>query len=49
MTELLREAGSRAAEVCASSESWRARAHAARDALIRRSVEMRLVATLISE
>lgn len=49
MTELLREAGSRASEICASSESWCARARAAMDAVIRKSIEMRLVATLTSE
>jgi len=49
MTALLREAGARAAEIGAASEPWRARARAAMDAVIRRSVEMRLVATLISE
>jgi hypothetical protein len=49
MTELLREAESQAAEICASGDSWRARAGAARDAVIRKSVEMRLVATLTSE
>jgi hypothetical protein len=46
MTGLLREAGARAAEVCADGEEWTARARAAMDAVIRRSVEMRLVATL---
>jgi hypothetical protein len=49
MTELLREVGSRASEICASSESWCARARAAMDAVIRKSIEMRLVATLTSE
>jgi hypothetical protein len=46
MTELLHEADTRATEICASDENWRARARAAMDAVIRRSVEMRLVATL---
>jgi hypothetical protein len=49
MTELLREAGSEAAEICASSERWSSRARAAMDAVIRKSVEMRLVATLTSD
>ncbi len=49
MAELLREGGPRASEICASSESWCARARTAMDAVIRRSIEMRLVATLTSE
>jgi hypothetical protein len=49
MTDLLREAGTQAAEICASGEHWSARARAAMDALIRKSVEMRLVATLRSD
>jgi hypothetical protein len=49
MTELLREAGSQAAEICASSERWSSRARAAMDAVIRKSVEMRLVAMLTFE
>lgn len=49
MTELLHEAGMRAAEICASHEDWSARAGAATDAVIRKSVEMRLVATLTSD
>jgi hypothetical protein len=49
MTELIHEAGSRASEICASGESWCARARAAMDAVIRKSIEMRLVATLTSE
>jgi hypothetical protein len=49
MTELLHEARAQAADICSSGERWRARARAAMDALIRKSVEMRLVATLISD
>jgi len=49
MDALLREAGSRAAEICASAEDWIGRARAAMDAVIRKSVEMRVVASLISE
>jgi len=49
MTALLREAGSRPAEICASKEDWSSRAGAAMDAVIRKSIEMRLVATLTSE
>lgn len=49
MTELLREAGTRAGEICASGEPWTVRARAAMDAVIRKSVEMRLVATLTSD
>jgi len=49
MTELLREAGTQAAEICASGESWSTRASAAMDGVIRKSVEMRLVATLTSD
>jgi hypothetical protein len=46
MTKLLREARTQAAELCASGEHWCSRARAAMDAVIRKSVEMRLVATL---
>jgi len=49
MTELLREAESQAAEICASSERWISCARAAMDAVIRKSVEMRLVAALTFE
>ena len=49
MAALLREAGSRAAEITESSDSWHSRARAAMDAVIRKSVEMRLVATLTPE
>jgi hypothetical protein len=49
MTALLREAGTRAAEICASGEHWSSLARAAMDAVIRKSVEMRLVATLTSD
>jgi len=48
MTDLLREAASRPSEICASRESWCARARTAMDAVIRKSIEMRLVATLTS-
>jgi hypothetical protein len=46
MTGLLREAGVRAGEICAPGEPWSARARDAQDAVIRKSIEMRLVATL---
>jgi hypothetical protein len=49
MTKLLHEAGTRATELCAPGEHWIARARAAMDAAIRKSVEMRLVATLTSD
>jgi hypothetical protein len=49
MTALLREADTRAAEIAASEESWSSRARRAMDAVIRKSVEMRLVATLTSD
>jgi hypothetical protein len=49
MTDLLREAGSRAAEICAPGERWCARAREAMDSVIRKSVEVRLVATLTSD
>jgi len=49
MTGLLREAGARAPETCASSGEWCSRAREAMDAVIRKSIEMRLVATLTSE
>jgi len=48
MTELLHEAKIQAPEICAAGENWTARARAAMDAVIRKSVEMRLVATLTS-
>ncbi len=48
MTDLLAEARTRPAEVCASGSHWRSRALAAMDAVIRKSVEMRLVATLVA-
>jgi len=47
MTALLGEAATRAAEICAAGEPWIARARAAMDAVIRKSIEMRLVATLV--
>ena len=49
MTALLDDAGTRADEICASSEPWIARARAAMDAVLRKSVEMRLVATLTTD
>lgn len=49
MTELLNEARTRPAEVCAAGEGWSSRADTEMDAVIRKSVEMRLVATLIKE
>ena len=49
MTELLSEAETQAAEICGSVEDWTSRAQAARDAVIRKSIEMRLVATLVSD
>jgi hypothetical protein len=49
MTKLLHEAETRAAEICAPGEHWSAGARAAMDAVIRKSVEMRLVATLTSD
>jgi hypothetical protein len=49
MTELLREAGSQAAEICASGQHWSLRARTAMDAVIRKSVEMRMVATLLPD
>jgi len=49
MTELLREARARTSDLCTSGEDWCSRARAAMDAVVRRSVEMRLVATLTSD
>ncbi len=49
MTALLQEAGPRAAEICAAGAEWTARARAAMDGVVRKSVEMRLVARLTSE
>ena len=43
--ELLREAETRADEICTSDEDWTSRARGAMDAVIRKSIEMRLVAT----
>ena len=48
MTRLLREAGAQEEAISAASEPGCARARAARDAVIRKSVEMRLVATLVA-
>lgn len=49
MTTLLREAGMRADALCTSGADWSARARAARHAVIRKSVEMRLVARLMPD
>jgi hypothetical protein len=49
MRALLHEAGSRAAEICSSGDDWSTRARAAMDKVVRRSIEMRLVATLTSD
>jgi hypothetical protein len=49
MTALLHEAGNRPAAICARGEHWSSRARAAMDGVIRKSVEMRLVATLTLE
>jgi hypothetical protein len=49
MTALLHEAAMRAAGICASGEPWSSRARAAMDGVIRKSLEMRLVATLTSD
>lgn len=46
MTNLLEEAQPRAAALCADGDDWTGRAKAAMDRVIRRSVEMRVVATL---
>jgi len=46
MTELLHEAERRVIAHDAPGEDWRARARAAMDAVVRKSIEMRLVATL---
>ncbi len=49
MAAIAREAGSRADEIAAGDASWIARARAAMDAVLRKSVEMRLVAMLTSD
>lgn len=46
MTTLLAEAKNSAADLCASGDAWMGRARAAMDGVIRKSLEMRLVATL---
>lgn len=46
MNDLLREASTNPTDVCASGADWTARARAAMDGVIRKSLEMRLVATL---
>lgn len=46
MTELLAEAKPRAEELCRSGGAWALRAKAAMERVVRKSVEMRLVATL---
>jgi len=47
MTDLLRDAGRRPAETCASGEPWVAQARDGMDAVVRKSIEMRMVATLL--
>jgi hypothetical protein len=49
MTALLHEAGTRPAAICASGDHWSSCARAVMDGVIRKSVEMRLVATLTFE
>ncbi|MDJ0785911.1 MAG: hypothetical protein QNK05_03840 [Myxococcota bacterium] len=46
MADLLREAAGQPDRICASGEEWSRRAGAAMDAVVRKSVEMRLVARL---
>ncbi len=48
MTELLHDAATQAALICASGGHWNSRARSAMDGVIRKSIEMRLVATLSS-
>ena len=48
MTALLEEAAGGAEAVCAG-EDWTARARRAMDAVVRKSVEMRLVAGLVAD
>ena len=47
MTQRLREAGSLSVDDSDSAEKWSTLAQTAMDRVVRRSVEMRLVATLI--
>ena len=47
MTELLGEAARPASHAGSPTDSWPARARAAMDAVVRKSIEMRLVATLV--
>jgi len=49
MTKLLHEAGTQAERICAAGDDWSSHARAAMDAVIRKSIEMRLVATLTSD
>ncbi len=49
MADLLHEAATRAEETSSSGDSWLSRARTAMDASIRKSVEMRLVATLVAD
>ena len=49
MSRLLREAGEDPAAVCDGKSDWISRARSAMDAVIRKSIEMRLVATLIAD
>jgi len=49
MTAVLHDAAKHAPAICASGEPWLSRASAAMDTVIRKSLEMRLVATLTSD
>lgn len=49
MTALLQEAGTRGAKICRSGDDWSSRASAEMNLVVRRSIEMRLVATLTSD
>jgi hypothetical protein len=49
MADLLHEATTRPEETASSGDSWLSRARTAMDASIRKSVEMRLVATLVAD
>lgn len=49
MAALLREAGTDAAAICDAGEGWTSRAREAMDRVIRKSMEMRLVATLSAD
>ena len=49
MTKLLREAEAHAGAVCTAPADWVGRARAAMDAVIRKSLEMRLVASVVAD